>query len=231
MTRHKFTVVILSFAMAAAIFSGYFLLGERSSAILMQKALENNMMDTGVDNLVMTIYLNFRLFDTLFEAMLLLVCVMGVQQFSRPSEHEKKFITQNEVASQHDKEYSSLMTQGLKGVYIFVLIFGVYSIISGMNSPGGGFQGGGIVAAIIMSVHLSTGKSLLTVEKAIVVEKVMFILLLVISTLFLAFGNSISNELYRIFLIVLNFIIGVKVFCGFVILYLRFMQIGRNLHE
>lgn len=40
-------------------------------------------MDTGAGNAVTAIYLNYRLFDTFFETLLLLVSVIGIIYFSR----------------------------------------------------------------------------------------------------------------------------------------------------
>lgn len=42
--------------------------------------------DTGATNGVTAIYLNYRVFDTLFEALLLLVSIIGIIHFSRHEE-------------------------------------------------------------------------------------------------------------------------------------------------
>ncbi len=39
--------------------------------------------DTGASNAVTAIYLNYRVFDTIFEALLLLVSIIGIIHFSR----------------------------------------------------------------------------------------------------------------------------------------------------
>lgn len=39
--------------------------------------------DTGAANAVASIYLNYRVFDTIFEALLLLVSIIGIIHFSR----------------------------------------------------------------------------------------------------------------------------------------------------
>lgn len=41
------------------------------------------MADTGAFNSVTAIYLNYRIFDTLFETLLLLISVIGIIYFSR----------------------------------------------------------------------------------------------------------------------------------------------------
>ena len=40
----------------------------------------------------------------------------------------------------------------------FVLLFGLYIFTFGEEGPGGGFQGGAIIAAAIMLVHLTVGR-------------------------------------------------------------------------
>lgn len=222
---------IMGFSLASIlsllIFLSYSMLGERMQPLIYLQTLQNNLVETGVRNIVMTVYLNYRLFDTLFEAMLLLICVMGVVQFSQFSAKENKFIDNNRRLSEEQK-FSPLMIDSLKTVYPFVLLFGVYVIISGINSFGGGFQGGAIVAAVVMSLHLSTGRSLIGTERAIVIEKIMFALLLTLAALFFMFGSNLNGMGYKIFLVILNIIIGFKVFSGFVVLYMQFMSIGRR---
>ncbi len=44
---------------------------------------ENFIQDTGAYNAVAAILLNYRLFDTLFEALMLLISVIGIIYFSR----------------------------------------------------------------------------------------------------------------------------------------------------
>ena len=45
--------------------------------------VQNHLDYTGADNAVSAIYLNFRLWDTLFEALVLLVSAVAVISFSR----------------------------------------------------------------------------------------------------------------------------------------------------
>lgn len=44
---------------------------------------ENFFTDTGSQNGVTAIYLNYRVFDTIFEALLLLISIIGIIHFSR----------------------------------------------------------------------------------------------------------------------------------------------------
>lgn len=54
-----------------------------SSKDLFHYYISNFYNDTGASNAVTAIYLNYRLFDTFFETLLLLVSVIGIIYFSR----------------------------------------------------------------------------------------------------------------------------------------------------
>lgn len=216
-SHYKFTAFIIFLLPAAALIISYLGLGERSEPALMNAAINSTISD--VNNIVMNVYLNFRLFDTVFEAMLLIICVMGVLQFSSFNDAENTHII---PVKKQGHNFSNLMTDGVKLLYPFVLLVGVYIILSGLDSPGGGFQGGAIIAAIAMSYHFSTRKQMITVNKAATAEKAMFFLFLLLSTLFFILKDM--GEMYRAYLIILNIIIGIKVFCGFVMIYMLFMQ-------
>lgn len=45
--------------------------------------LENFIEQTGAQNAVAAIYLNYRVYDTLFEALLLLIAIVGIMHFFR----------------------------------------------------------------------------------------------------------------------------------------------------
>lgn len=50
---------------------------------LAEYIIENFEEDTGADNAVAAIYLNYRVYDTLFEALLLLIAIVGIIHFFR----------------------------------------------------------------------------------------------------------------------------------------------------
>jgi multicomponent Na+:H+ antiporter subunit B len=53
-----------------------------------REVMTNHLDYTGADNAVTAIYLNFRLWDTLFEALVLLVSAVAVISFSRSDDDE-----------------------------------------------------------------------------------------------------------------------------------------------
>lgn len=50
---------------------------------ILQYYVENSFKETGGINVVTSIYLNYRVFDTLFETLLLLISIIGIIYFSR----------------------------------------------------------------------------------------------------------------------------------------------------
>lgn len=54
-----------------------------SATALYEYITTNFMAETGAENAVTAIYLDYRMFDTLFETLLLLVSVIGIIYFSR----------------------------------------------------------------------------------------------------------------------------------------------------
>lgn len=60
--------------------------GERDTQ-LAEYYIEHYREDTGAGNAVAAIYLNYRVYDTLFEALLLLVAILGIMHFFRGRRH------------------------------------------------------------------------------------------------------------------------------------------------
>ncbi len=84
--------ILMSFCFiiaAGIIFLFFFSGGSGLKAdIAKENILQNHVEQTGADNAVAAIYLNYRLWDTLFEALVLLVSAVAVIIFSRSDEDE-----------------------------------------------------------------------------------------------------------------------------------------------
>lgn len=122
-------------------------------------------------------------------------------------------------------------------LFPFMLLFGFYVIINGHNSPGGGFQGGAILATAVLISHFISDQRILNLKLLIKLEKLSFIGILIVASLsFFTRGTFFTNfvPLYgaintkKIFLIMLNFLIGAKVALGFVTIFSTFMKEGEN---
>lgn len=62
--------------------------GERNLE-LSEYFIHNYEADTGAGNAVAAIYLNYRVYDTLFEALLLLIAIIGIMHFFKGRHHAK----------------------------------------------------------------------------------------------------------------------------------------------
>ncbi|MFP4508761.1 MAG: hydrogen gas-evolving membrane-bound hydrogenase subunit E [Spirochaetaceae bacterium] len=72
--------VLLLFAAVVFLFMVY---GDRSDTEISDYYLENFAADTGAGNAVAAIYLNYRMYDTIFEALILLASIIAMLHFFR----------------------------------------------------------------------------------------------------------------------------------------------------
>ncbi len=130
---------------------------------------------------------------------------------------------------------SSILVCISRILFPFILLFGFYIIINGHVSPGGGFQGGAILATAILITYFIDPERILNLKFLINLEKSSFIIiLLIVSLSFLTRGVFFTNfvpidgeiDIKKIFLIALNFFIGMKVALGLVSVFSTFIKEG-----
>jgi multicomponent Na+:H+ antiporter subunit B len=119
-----------------------------------------------------------------------------------------------------------------KFIYPYVILYGFYVTIHGYITPGGGFQGGVIVATgvLLMAFFTETNFNLTKLNKF---EKLIFVGLISFSmisyfTKGYPFKNFLSSS-KEIFLIVMNFAIGFKVTLGLINILESFFEEGERL--
>jgi multicomponent Na+:H+ antiporter subunit B len=101
---------------------------------------------------------DYRGFDTLGEEFILFSAVTGVMLLLRPDEKQRKNRNQLEEnpASFRDRAALSETVQVLTtAIFGFSLLFGFYIGTHGQLTPGGGFQGGVIIAAAPMLLYVA----------------------------------------------------------------------------
>ncbi len=119
-------------------------------------------------------------------------------------------------------------------IFPFVVLFGMYIIFNGDLSPGGGFQGGVVLASSYLLLYFINDKNTLSVKRILKIEKVLFLMLLFFSfvgifthgTPFrgMFFGDTLFFK--KINLMALNIIIGMKVTLGIVGIIGIFLEEG-----
>ncbi len=194
--------------------------------------LEYGLDETGSSNLVTSILLDYRLFDSLFEAGILLIAVSGIIWISK---HE---IEEKNAEFMIDKfKTPDLFVTFSRLVYPLMLAFGFYIIINGHVSPGGGFQGGAIVATAILILYYIDAEKETNIKLIVTIEKYLYLTILVIASLsFFTRGTFFTNIFdpgtfdtgtQSIYLIVLNVLVGFKVALGLWTIFTAFLKEGR----
>jgi len=109
-------------------------------------------------------------------------------------------------------------------LFPFILLFGIYIVLFGHLSPGGGFQGGIILAMGILLIILTYGWS--NLQKFIPylssIETFGVTLFVIVGILGIVNGKQFLTNLGTVPL--LNIIIGLKVLAGLVLMYLLLIK-------
>lgn len=181
--------------------------------------------ETGASNTVSSIYLGYRLLDTLGETLVLFVAIVGTMAIL--SNIHKQSLQSIETYSKlplEKRAKNSLRTNLVEVVASklgpIILLFGLYVMLYGHISPGGGFQGGVIVASAIVFLALGTEvKTKLTNSTVLLkIESFSFISLILVTTYVVFFPNGFFCNIYTdntfisaSIIIILNILIGLKV--------------------
>lgn len=191
----------------------------------------NGLLETGSRNLVTAIYLDYRLFDSFFEAGILLVAVAGIIWISKHDLNEK-----NAQFMLDRYKTPDLFITFSRIVYPMMLVFGFYVIINGHLSPGGGFQGGAIVATAILILYYIDHDRETNIKQIVTIEKLVFFLIVLVASLslltrgefftnFMPLDSSVASK--AIYLVILNILIGFKVALGLWTIFTAFLREGR----
>jgi len=117
--------------------------------------VEQGAHDNGAANLVTGVLVTYRGLDTLGEVVVLLVSVSGAGYVLRRATRA------DGGAAAHlppRTKASELVQSGSRLLIAPILLFGVYVFTHGHLSPGGGFQGGAIVASAVLLSLLAGGR-------------------------------------------------------------------------
>lgn len=122
------------------------------------------------------------------------------------------------------KSNSEIIARVTGLLYPFIILIGFYIIWNGHKSPGGGFQGGAVLASVFISRYLVIPQESIRINVMQTLEKVLFFCILMVPTLFLfAFKGSDSALANTTYLMLMNMLIGLKVTSGLTIIFYRFV--------
>ena len=110
--------------------------------------------ETGAENVIAGMILNYRGFDTFGESCVLFLAVCSVMQLLWATDDKIK--AEGEKSKREAKSDLILATCG-KLIVPFVLVFGVCILFNGHISPGGGFSGGSVLGASVILFAVTYG--------------------------------------------------------------------------
>jgi len=116
--------------------------------------IEKGLQETGAVNIVTGMILDYRAFDTLGESSVLFTAAMVVLFLLRKDKESHKYsqLAKNMYDNPHSDTYyepkNDVILQKAAVILVpMILLFGVYVVLNGHLSPGGGFSGGAIIGA------------------------------------------------------------------------------------
>ena len=143
--------------------------------------INNGTKQTGAANIVTSVVLNYRGFDTLGEVTVLFIAALGLGAITFTfNKRDRK----NNIAPA-----SLVLKTGCKFLFPLILLFGTYIFIHGHLTPGGGFQGGAIIASAYVLIYLSCREKEVKRNRLIAVESFGGLIFVIVGALGLLLGG------------------------------------------
>ena len=113
------------------------------------KYIEEGLQDNGAVNSVTGMILDYRAFDTFGESNVLFIATCTVLILLRNDKKKGKGSAEEEERrdSFYEPQEDSILQKITFVLFPIIIIFGIYVILNGHLSPGGGFSGGAIIGA------------------------------------------------------------------------------------
>ncbi|MDI6689389.1 MAG: MnhB domain-containing protein [Actinomycetota bacterium] len=118
-----------------------------------KRYLERGKEEAACPNIVTAVILNYRGYDTMGEVTVIFTAFCGVLALLMREKAKTSF----SVMDVSPVKSSLIVYTILRIIFPFILLFAIYIIAFGASSPGGGFQGGTIMAAAFIIYALVFG--------------------------------------------------------------------------
>jgi len=174
--------------------------------------LDKGVEETGATNIVTSVVVNYRGFDTLGEVTVLFIAAIGLGTVLTATVGKRRIET---------TPASLVLYTGCRLLFPLILIFGTYIFIHGHLTPGGGFQGGAIIASGFLLIYLGCRERRISRVASNMAESLGGLTFVVIGLVGLVFGGyfllnflpkGIANALFSAGIIPIIYIaIGFKV--------------------
>ncbi len=145
----KTLIVLLMVAMAAVLYPLYeSYQGSEQLTELGQYYADNGVQDTGAANLVTSVVVTYRGLDTLGEVTILFLAASVISFFLSFKKEDRK-------ESREIRNITEILTTASQVLIPMIYMLGVYIFVNGHLTPGGGFQGGAVIASGTLLMFLS----------------------------------------------------------------------------
>ena len=124
------------------------------ATVVAKRYIEQGLKETGAVNIVSGMILDYRAFDTLgesyvlFTALILVIVLLRIDAKNQRVGFEDYYFTIGEsyFASENDRILRVIGTVLIPCIFVY----GIYILLNGQNSPGGGFSGGAVLGAAMI---------------------------------------------------------------------------------
>jgi len=142
--------------------------------------IDKGREQTGAANIVTSVVVNYRGFDTLGEVTVLFVAAIGVSAV---------LATLKKKGQKKIESPSLVLNAGCRFLFPLILFFGAYIFIHGHLTPGGGFQGGAIIASAFLLTYLGCRGKRISERRSKLTESLSGLVFIVVGLIGLAVGG------------------------------------------
>lgn len=124
--------------------------GEADKAVnneVEERYIESGLQETGAVNIVSGMILTYRAFDTFGETNVLFIATCCVMIMLMLEEKELEWQEEENNHRRFEPKNDVILMMAAKVLCPIIFVFGIYVILNGHLSPGGGFSGGAIIGA------------------------------------------------------------------------------------
>jgi len=198
-----------------------------------------------VSNMVAAVNFDFRALDTLGEESMLFCAVTGAVVLLRGTRGEGTTQRAGLIPGRAVLARSDAQVLVCRIACTLTMLFGLYMVLHGTVTPGGGFQGGVIIASAVLLLYLAEGygpwRRLIRSPLLDVLESLGVLLFVGAGAAPLLSGHAAMSNLMPLghfrdlfsggVMLVTNFAVGLAVAAGFVMLLLEFLEETRTLQS
>jgi len=185
-------VVLLMVAVAVGLFPLFLSFnGGNQISDLGQHYVQNGVEETGAQNIVASIVVTYRGLDTLGEVTILFLVASIISFFLSIAKDDR-------MENRTLKSVTEVLTTSSQALVPIIITVGAYILVNGHLTPGGGFQGGAVIATGILLIFLANPKHQLNHTIIHWVESVSgmaFVAIGVLGVLMMDQGGFLSNKI------------------------------------